>query len=172
MVLNWFRIMLSPTVVGGFVGFMIYVSFPNRIGLIFGLLFLFTGLILGIIWATKVWKSKGGTISFMSKLYRNTELDSENVELVINDRFHTLKYMKEHILECRNDKSIFIINNTSLQKAECAICCKIILPEGNTFVTYSNDNHIVCSDCYTKYIISDDFMIDFKKLETLLLNTK
>ncbi len=172
MLLNWIRIMLSPTIVGGFIGFMVYVSFPNSIGLILGILFLSAGLILGVIWATKVWKSKGGTTSFMSQLYRNSESDLEIIGVEINNRVHVLKYMKEQILECRNDDSNFKINNSSFKKSECAICCKIILPEGNTFVTYSSDKHIICSDCYTKYIISNDFMIELNKLESLLLDMK
>ncbi len=73
-VVGWIQIVLSPTLLGIGFGFGIYYYFPNRIGMIFGILFAVIGFIIGIIWATKKFKTTG-TIHFLSRISATPELD-------------------------------------------------------------------------------------------------
>ena len=77
---GWLRIVASPLLIGLGIGAIIYFPDPNRTRLIIGISFVFPGLIVGILWATKIWKSKEGTISFLSKIMATPELDDKEVE--------------------------------------------------------------------------------------------
>jgi len=56
------------------IGFGIYTSNPNTTRIIIAISVAFVGLIIGVIWATKVWKKKG-TMNFISKIYESPDLD-------------------------------------------------------------------------------------------------
>ena len=73
-VVGWIQIVLSPTLLGIGFGFGIYYCFPNQIGMIFGILIAVIGFIIGIIWATKKFKTTG-TIHFLSRISATPELD-------------------------------------------------------------------------------------------------
>lgn len=73
-VVGWIQIVLSPTLIGIGFGFGIYYYCPNRIGIIFGILIAVIGFIIGIIWATKKFKTTG-TIHFLSRISATPELD-------------------------------------------------------------------------------------------------
>lgn len=73
-IVGWIQIMLSPTLLGILFGFGIYYYFPNQIGMILGILSAIIGLIIGIIWATKKYKTTG-TIEFLSRISSTPDLN-------------------------------------------------------------------------------------------------
>lgn len=73
-VFNWIRIVLSPTLIGCIIGVLIYSSNEHTTGLIIGGTFCLAGFVVGIIWATKIWKRKG-TTQFMSRIYASPDID-------------------------------------------------------------------------------------------------
>ncbi len=79
-IIGWLEIMISPTLIGGIIGAGIYVYFQNLTGKIIGISIAVIGLLIGIIWATKIFKSKKGTIHFMSRISATPELDNEAEE--------------------------------------------------------------------------------------------
>jgi len=75
-VLSWLRIVASPLIVGVGIGILVYENNPNNTGMTLGIIFSFIGLLVGIVWATKVWR-KTGTSNFMSRVNASPELNSE-----------------------------------------------------------------------------------------------
>lgn len=73
-IINWFKIVLSPTIVGVILGFIIYYNFPTNYGLVASISLSSLGLILGILWANKIWKSKG-TSFFISRVEASPDID-------------------------------------------------------------------------------------------------
>ena len=73
-VIGWLRIVLSPTLAGAIIGAIIYGKITTNTGLAAGIFIAVTGLVVGIIWATRVWK-KQGTMRFMSRTMATPELD-------------------------------------------------------------------------------------------------
>jgi hypothetical protein len=68
-----------PLLLAAIIGFVIYISKPGTIRLIIAIAIVAIGLILGIIWATKIWKGKG-TIHFISRVNASPELDPPDEE--------------------------------------------------------------------------------------------
>jgi disulfide bond formation protein DsbB len=62
-VFGWIRIVASPLLIGVLIGFGVYSSKPDKIRLIIAIVIASIGLIIGIIWATKVWR-KGSTMDY------------------------------------------------------------------------------------------------------------
>lgn len=60
-IVSWCRIAISPTLIGIIIGIIIILNFKSTSGLIAGTSFSVLGLIIGIIWATRIWKTKGTT---------------------------------------------------------------------------------------------------------------
>lgn len=80
-VVGWIQIVLSPTLLGIAFGLGIYYNFPNLTGMIIGVLIIVIGLIIGIVLATKKFKTTG-TIHFLSRISATPELDNlEKVEI-------------------------------------------------------------------------------------------
>jgi hypothetical protein len=73
-IINWIKIVLSPTMLGVFLGYIIYYNYPTKYGLIGGISLSSLGLLIGIVWATKIWKSKG-TSFFMSRVEASPDID-------------------------------------------------------------------------------------------------
>ncbi len=78
-IINWLRIALSPTIIGGIVGSVFYYFFQNQIGQILWMMSAISGCVIGIIWASRIWK-KQGTTTFMSKIISSPDLDKINME--------------------------------------------------------------------------------------------
>ncbi len=75
-IMGWLQIVASPLMLGTVIGFLIYLSYPGGGGL-FGVIAITTaGLIIGIIFATRVWKKKG-TMHFLSRVSATPELDAD-----------------------------------------------------------------------------------------------
>jgi FtsH-binding integral membrane protein len=75
-VIGWLQIVASPFITGLIIGAIVYVNKPDTTGLITGLVIAATGLVIGIIWATRVWR-KHGTIGFLSRVMGTPDLDDE-----------------------------------------------------------------------------------------------
>ncbi len=73
---GWLKIVASPFLIGILIGGIVYYNFENRFGLIIGILLSLLGLIVGIIWATRIWK-KQGTTQFLSRVIATPELDKK-----------------------------------------------------------------------------------------------
>jgi len=78
-ILGWLQIVASPLLFASIIGFIIYISKPSTIRLIIAIVIATLGLIIGIFWATKIWKKKG-TIHFMSRIMATPDLDPPNEE--------------------------------------------------------------------------------------------
>lgn len=86
-IFGWIRIVLSPILVAFLIAAPIYFNKPDNTGLILSIIILFAGLIIGIVWATRVWK-KQGTQQFLSQISASPDLDpktkSENDNVTKN----------------------------------------------------------------------------------------
>ena len=92
-IIGWIQIVLSPTLLGIGFGFGIYYYFPNQNGMIFGIIVSVIGLIIGLIWATKKFKTTG-TIHFLSRISATRELD--NLEKTKNGKTESGKNKNSH----------------------------------------------------------------------------
>jgi hypothetical protein len=77
--IGWLQIVAYPLLIGLAIGAIIYFSDPTTIRLVIGILVATSGLIIGIIWATKQWRGKG-TMWFMSRIMATPELDNLDEE--------------------------------------------------------------------------------------------
>ena len=73
--LGWLQIVFSPLLLSAFLGFIIYASNPSMFRLILSIVITLIGLIIGIIWATHIWKTRG-TVDFVSRISASPELDN------------------------------------------------------------------------------------------------
>jgi hypothetical protein len=74
--IGWLQIVASPLLIGLGIGALIYFSHPTNLGMIAGLSIAALGLVIGIIWASRVWK-KYGTMRFLSRIIATPELDEK-----------------------------------------------------------------------------------------------
>nr|WP_294936488.1 hypothetical protein [uncultured Flavobacterium sp.] len=75
-IIGWLQIVASPLLFGTFIGAFIYFRNPSATNLIIALLLILTGLIVGILYATKIWKTKG-TMSFLSNVSATPDFDEK-----------------------------------------------------------------------------------------------
>ena len=73
-VIGWLQIVASPLLIGLGIGAGIYFSNPTQTTLIISIIVAVIGLLVGVIWATKIWKTKG-TISFVSQISATPDID-------------------------------------------------------------------------------------------------
>lgn len=76
-IIGWFQIVISPTLLCSGIGALIYFSNPNSTNLIIAVCIGLLGLVCGIVYANRIWKTKG-TVWFMSRVSATPELDEEN----------------------------------------------------------------------------------------------
>ena len=72
--IGWLEIVASPLALGLIAGSFIYFTEPTDTRLVIAIVVVLIGLIIGIIWATRVWKKKG-TMHFLSRTMATPELD-------------------------------------------------------------------------------------------------
>jgi len=75
--IGWVLIAASPTLIGFAIGVSIYLSSGSTESLIIGVIFAIAGLLIGSIWATRIWK-RTGTIWFLSQIMATPELDERH----------------------------------------------------------------------------------------------
>jgi hypothetical protein len=73
-IIAWLQIVVSPLLIGIVIGFIIYYCMPDLTGLVLGIVISAVGLIIGIIWASRVWKRRG-TVEFMSEILSSPDFD-------------------------------------------------------------------------------------------------
>ena len=73
---GWIQIVASPLLLGIIIGFVVLLGNPFGVGLIIGTAVALLGLVIGIVWATRIWR-KRGTINFMSRIMASPELDND-----------------------------------------------------------------------------------------------
>lgn len=78
-IFNWIRIAISPALIGIIIGYSVYIKFKNTNGLLIGILISSIGIFIGILWATRVWKTSG-TANFMSRIEASPELDNKDLK--------------------------------------------------------------------------------------------
>jgi hypothetical protein len=66
-IIGWMQIVFSFTFLGIVLGYGIYYNFQNSYGIVCGIFVAFLGLLIGIFWAIKKFKSTG-TIHFLSRI--------------------------------------------------------------------------------------------------------
>ena len=76
---GWLQIVASPLLAGLVIAALIYFSNPTILRLVIAIGVAILGLIVGIIFATKVWK-KQGTMHFLSRVSATPELDNLDEE--------------------------------------------------------------------------------------------
>ena len=72
--IGWLQIVASPLIAGTFIGAIIYSSFENTLGIVLGISTIVVGLIIGIVWAIRVWKKKS-TMEYLSRINSSHEID-------------------------------------------------------------------------------------------------
>lgn len=75
--IGWLKIALSPTLIGIGIGAIVYYLNQDLLGFVIGGLFVIVGFIGGVIWATRIWKTKG-TVWFLSRTMATPELDKND----------------------------------------------------------------------------------------------
>jgi len=77
---GWVRIMLSPLLMGTILAVITYFLLPTAVGLVIGGVLMGIGLMIGILWANKIYKSKKGTMGYLSQTDSWPELDDNKGE--------------------------------------------------------------------------------------------
>ena len=75
---GWAKIVISPTLGGALIGGIIFYNNQNETGIMIGASLTFLGFIIGIIWATSIWRKNGNTTAFLSRTYATPELDKKD----------------------------------------------------------------------------------------------
>lgn len=75
-IIDWLKIFISPFLIFGFIGFVLYKNIDSGIGLGLFVLFVIIGLALGIYFAERI-RKKVGTTTFITKA--SPWKDSENI---------------------------------------------------------------------------------------------
>lgn len=73
--IGWLQIAASPFLVGLIIGAVVYLSNQTRGNLMIGIVIALIGLVIGIILANRVYKSKKGTVWFLSRTIATPEPD-------------------------------------------------------------------------------------------------
>lgn len=71
---NYLKIMASPTLIGAFIGIVIYINKTDNLGLTIALIVTLSGIIGGILLANWA-KRKTGTTEFISRVNASPDID-------------------------------------------------------------------------------------------------
>ena len=77
--MNWIQIVASPFLFCSLLAVFFYIYKPNTTSLIISTIIASAGLIIGIIWATRV-KKKSGTTNYISKISASPDFDKIDKE--------------------------------------------------------------------------------------------
>lgn len=76
-IIGWLQIVASPLLIGLGIGAFIYFPNPNLTRLVIAIIVCVLGLVIGIVWANRIWKTKG-TMWFVSQVNATPDLDNLN----------------------------------------------------------------------------------------------
>lgn len=74
-ILGWLQIVASPLAISLVIGGFVYFPNPGKGRLLIACVIVLTGLIVGIIWATRVWRKKG-TNHYLTTIRSSSDLDN------------------------------------------------------------------------------------------------
>ena len=74
-IIAWFQIVASPLFIGLGISALIYFRNPSKTTLIIAIIVAVLGLVIGIVWANRIWKTKG-TMWFVSQISATSDLDN------------------------------------------------------------------------------------------------
>ena len=74
-IIAWLQIVASPLIIGLGIGAFIYFPNPTLTRLSIAIIISVLGLIIGIVWANRIWKTKG-TLWFISQVSATPDLDN------------------------------------------------------------------------------------------------
>ena len=77
-IIGWLQIVVSPLLVAIIIGSIIYLPNQTTANLIFAILICLAGLVAGIVFANKKFKSGKGTVWFLSRTMATPELDNND----------------------------------------------------------------------------------------------
>lgn len=106
-IIAWLQIVASPLLISCLISAFIYFGNPNEINLIFSIAIIILGLIVGILWANKIWKTKG-TSWYISQVSATPDIDEINNKKEEKGRNKIYKIFLEESL----------IGTTELEKAD------------------------------------------------------
>ncbi len=78
-IVSSFQLVLSPLLIGSFIGLVVYCYDPSETRLVLAILIGLAGLIVGIMWAVSISKKEGAS-HFMSRIMATPELDKKREE--------------------------------------------------------------------------------------------
>lgn len=76
-IIGWLQIVASPLLIGLGIAAFIYFPNPSETRLIIAIIVAVLGLVIGIVWANRIWKTKG-TMWFVSQISATPDLDNFN----------------------------------------------------------------------------------------------
>lgn len=74
--IGWLQIFASSILICSGIGALIYFQNPNFTNLLFAICITIVGIVVGILFSNKIWKTKG-TVWFMSRVSASPELDNQ-----------------------------------------------------------------------------------------------
>lgn len=75
----WLQIFASPFLIGLLLGFVAYISLNDRLAIVVALSLAFAGLVIGVIWATRVQRRRGAS-NHMSRIMSTPDIDGSGTE--------------------------------------------------------------------------------------------
>lgn len=66
-ILGWIRIALSPIVIALIISFFILINNESSISYLLSIIIVLIGVIIGCLWASKIIKTKRGTMQYLSQ---------------------------------------------------------------------------------------------------------
>jgi cytochrome c biogenesis protein CcdA len=84
-VIGGFQIFLSPLLIGILIAALVYFPNPNNFTLIIAIVIIILGIIIGLLLALKIYKSKEGTINFISRTSSTPEIEETKEKIKKND---------------------------------------------------------------------------------------
>lgn len=81
-VFSFLRIVISPLLIGCFIGIVVYTNKTDDVGLFIGVLFVIIGLIVGIKLAIWARKNQGSATEFNARINASPDID----EIIKNDK--------------------------------------------------------------------------------------
>lgn len=76
-IIAWVQIILFPIFISLILAGLIFYFIPSSFGIICAVFIVFTGLVIGVVYANKIHK-KEGTVNHMGKLLRTPELEENH----------------------------------------------------------------------------------------------
>lgn len=80
-IIGWLQIFLSPVIISLIVSIVIYAAFDSVLSQILSILIFIIGITIGIKLANRIYKSKEGTMHFVSRVSASPELDEKEKDI-------------------------------------------------------------------------------------------